>query len=157
MDLANFAQRELLTRFFASVPERLEAFDVARVPSQLWPNLYLLDVEAEALRVRLTGDRLRLAFGRDLRGLDLRRVIHGPKSDQVHAAYDLAITEGRRAAMRQTVHLKERNLTCFVECAFAPLAMAGRTTRIVGCLFADYVKLLPDPLEADALVILDPA
>lgn len=155
MDLESFANRDALARFFAAVPVDLEAFDVANVPVSLWANLYLIDVQDGALVVRLAGDRLRAAFGRDLRGVDLRTVIHGPDSDRVHAAYDLAIAEGRRAAMRQTVHLRARTLTCFIECAFAPLVEDGRVRRIVGCLFAEYVSLIEDDADTAPFMTMD--
>ncbi|MBP5858362.1 PAS domain-containing protein [Marivibrio halodurans] len=156
MTLDGFTKQSELSCFLDAVPGTVAAFDVADVPPRLWPYLYLLDVDGPGLIVRLTGDRLRHTFGRDLRGVDLRRIIHGPDTHTVTAAYDGAIAERHRVAMRRTVHLRERNVTCRIECAFTPLIERDVVRQIVGCLFSDYITFSEGDTEETVIVTLAP-
>lgn len=156
MTLDGFMKQAELSCFLDAVPDTVAAFDVAEITPRLWPHLYLLEVSGPKLIVRLTGERLRHTFGRDLRGVDLRQIIHGPDTRTVTAAYDGAITERHRVAMRRTVHLRERNVTCRIECAFAPLVERDSVRQIVGCLFSDYVTFSEGDTDETAVVTLAP-
>lgn len=138
IDLSAFHHVDALRWFLASVPARLDRFDIVEVPAALWPNLYVVDVGSDnALLIRLAGENVRRLFKRDLRGLDLRDIVHGPETAQVLAAYDRAIGAGARTVIRQEVHLRAQRITRTMECAMAPLAdETGRVRRIIGFLAA---------------------
>lgn len=124
--------------FFGSFGDAAADFDVIRIPAELWPHLYLLKVDGPRLTIRLTGDAIRQTFGRDLRGMDILQITHGPKSDAIKAGYGVALQEQRRVIMRRLVHFADKEITRVVECGFAPLMADGAVERIVGCIFFDY-------------------
>lgn len=132
--------RDWFDTFFAAISGRDHEFDVTDIPARLWPHLYLLQVEGERLTIRLTGDAIRQTFGRDLRGLDILQITHGPKSDDIKAGYTVALTEKRRVLMHRLVHFEEDEITRVVECGFAPLIQDDVVRRIVGCIFFDHAR-----------------
>lgn len=139
--LAHFHFFDTLTAVFQSVPADWPSFDILAVPPHAWQHLYLAAIEADgAFRVRLSGDALRSFFGRDLRGTDLRLLVHGRESDGVIQAYDTAVATHQRLALKQDVLLPEKRLLVTLECGIMPLTQEDRVVRILGCLM---IRLVP--------------
>lgn len=132
--------QESFDTFFAAISGDDKDFDVTDLPGRLWPYLYLLDVQQDKLIIRLNGDAIRQTFQRDLRGVDLLSITHGPKADDIKAGYEIALNEHRPVVMRRLIHLKDKNLTKVIECGFAPLMTGTQVKRIIGCLFLDHAE-----------------
>lgn len=125
-----------LRLFFDHMPETAAAFDILSVPTALWEHLYLVDCDPRgALSVKLTGQAIRDVFGRDITGLDLRRSLHGGYKGRVTRAFDEAIAEQRKMAMRQVVFFQQEFLARVVECGFCPMSVDGRVVELVGCMY----------------------
>jgi len=132
---ADLLHQQEFTDFFAAVRPEDADFDVADVPAGLWPHLYMVKVEGRQLTLTVVGDHIISTFKRDLRGVDLRSITHGPHGDDIAFGYDLAIKAHKRIVMRRLVHFETTGLTRIVECGFAPLIAQSAVKRIVGCLF----------------------
>ena len=85
--------------------------DPVAIGPQLLPYVYILEVERDAeirLRIRLTGTALDNAFRRPLVGQFLEDFIHGPRGDDVIAAFHHCVQTHEPLWLRQVAQLKER-------------------------------------------------
>lgn len=138
MYFLDFTHARDLFSFFENVGYRDNEFDVTDLPQVLWPNLYLLSVGASReLTIRIAGEGIQQWFNRPIRGLDLRTIVHGEAQAGVLEAYDQAIDQHDRLALRRVAIFPRQNLTRVIECAIAPLVKDGVTTRIIGCLYLE--------------------
>ena len=85
--------------------------DPVAIGPQLLPYVYILEVERDAeirLRIRLTGTALDTAFRRPLVGQFLEDFVHGPRGDDVIAAFHHCVRTHEPLWLRQVAQLKER-------------------------------------------------
>ncbi len=88
-----------------------KTIDPVAIGPHLLPHVYILDVERDTnvrLRIRLTGTTLDHIFRQPLAGHLLEEFIHGPRGDDVIAAFHHCTRSREPIWMRQIVHRKER-------------------------------------------------
>ena len=97
---------------------RVTDFSPAAVDPDLWPHLFVLDVERGGdpirLRIRLVGTALDQAFQQPLAGRHLEDFIHGPRGGDVLEGFHQCATSHEPIWMRQVVRIRG-HLPRFVE------------------------------------------
>ncbi len=131
--------RESIIGFLSQLPESYESFNVADIPVSLWPHIFILDAQTDgSLNVRLTGTAIESGLAQSCHGLIFTDVVHGPRSENVLAAFKECPENGWSGLMCQAVKISNSERILSITAGIKRLCdKNGEPTVVLGLMFLD--------------------